>query len=244
MPTITLHNRIVPYTVRRSPRARQIRLRVGPNLGLEVVVPARGQLPDIPALLRERAAWILRALDRVAAQAVPAAPALASGTTLPYLGLDHRLIVAPGPGVPPAVLHDPAARTLTARFDPAVYDLRAVLDWWFRNRARETLAARVAHFSDLLNVRHSRLTIRDTRTRWGSCSSRGGINFSWRLILAPPPILDYVVIHELAHLRELNHSPRFWAILAHHCPDYPSHQAWLKEHGATLHTILADPETP
>jgi predicted metal-dependent hydrolase len=230
--------------VRRSQRARQIRLRVGADIGLEVVVPARGRLPDIPALLRERADWILRALDRVAAQSVPAAPPLADGATLPDLGHAHRLIVAPGPGVSPAVDHNPVARTLTARFDPATYDLRAVLDWWLRNRARATIAARVAHFSALMSVRHTRLTIRDTRSRWGSCSSRGGLNFSWRLILAPPPVLDYVVIHELAHLRELNHSPRFWAILAAHCPDYPRHQTWLKEYGATLHALLSAPETP
>lgn len=241
--TITLDGRTVPYTVRRSDRARQIRLRVGHACGLEIVVPARSRLPDIPALLRERSAWILRALDRVAAQATPPPPALVDGATLPYLGSEHRLILATGPGVSPAVQHDAAARTLTARFDPAVYDLRAVLDWWFRSRARDTLTARVEHFAAILNVRPARLTIRDTRSRWGSCSSRGGVNFSWRLILAPPPILDYVVIHELAHLRELNHSPRFWAILAEHCPDYPLHQSWLKEHGATLHAILTAPDT-
>jgi predicted metal-dependent hydrolase len=145
--------------------------------------------------------------------------------------------------VSPAVLHDADARTLTAQFDPAIYELRAILDWWFRNRARDVLTARVEHYSVLMNVHSARLTVRDTRSRWGSCSSRGSLNFSWRLILAPSPILDYVVIHELAHLRELNHSPRFWTILAEHCPDYPLHQAWLKEHGATLHALLSDPGT-
>jgi predicted metal-dependent hydrolase len=239
--TITLHGRSIPYTVRRSDRARQIRLRVGPEIGLEVVVPARGRLPDVPALLRERAGWILRAIDRVAGQAVPPAPALSDGAILPYLGLDHRLRVVAGTGVRPAVQHDAETRTITARFDPAVYELRAVLDWWLRERAREMLVARVAHFSARLGVRHARLAVRDTRSRWGSCSSRGGLNFSWRLILAPPAILDYVVIHELAHLRELNHSPRFWAILAEHCPEYPLHQAWLKEHGASLHAVLGAP---
>jgi predicted metal-dependent hydrolase len=92
-------------------------------------------------------------------------------------------------------------------------------------------------------VTYTRLAIRDGRSRWGSCSSHGGLNFSWRLILAPPEILDYVVIHELAHRRELNHSPRFWAIVAAHCPAYRQHQRWLRDHGAHLMSILR-PDPP
>jgi len=101
----------------------------------------------------------------------------------------------------------------------------------------------VREFAAILGVIYSRLTIRDGRSRWGSCSSLGGLNFSWRLILAPPEILDYVVIHELAHLRELNHSPRFWAIVAAHCPAYRTHQRWLKEHGAALQRLLREEPT-
>lgn len=239
--TITLHGRAIAYTVRRSERARQIRLRVGVALGLEVVIPARGRPPDIPALLRVRADWILRALDRVAAQAPAPSVALSDGASLPYRGIEQRLLVRVGPRQAPGVAHDAAARTLTARFDPAVDDLRAVLEWWFRGQARAMLTARVAHFAALLGVRHARLSVRDTRSRWGSCSSRGGLNFSWRLILAPPPVLDYVVLHEVAHLRELNHGPRFWALIAEHCPEYRLRQAWLKEHGARLHAVLGDP---
>ncbi len=236
--SITLQGHAIPYTVRRSERARQVRLRVGAGCGLEVVIPARGRLPDIPALLRERADWILRAIDRVAGAAAARPAPLAEGAALPYLGIEHRLILRAGAGEGPAVLRDAATRTLAVWFDPAVYEVAAVLDWWFRERAREALTARVGHYAALLGVRHARLTVRDTRTRWGSCSSRGGLNFSWRLILAPPPILDYVVLHEVAHLRELNHGPRFWAMLAEHCPEYRLHQGWLKEHGARLHAVL------
>lgn len=240
--SITLHGQTILYTVRRSVRARQIRLRVGATLGLEVVVPARGRLPDIPALLRERADWILRAIERVASQAVPVPAPLAEGATVPYLGVEQRLVLLAGTGLKPGARHDGAEDTLTVRFDPAAYTLAAVLEWWFREQARAQVAARVEYFAAQLGVRHTRLTIRDTRSRWGSCSSRGGLNFSWRLILAPPPILDYVVIHELAHLRELNHSPRFWAIVAEHCPDYRARRDWLKQHGASLSAILANQE--
>ncbi len=240
MPTIVLNGRSVAYTVRRSPRARQVRLRVGVRFGLEIVVPAQGRLPDIPALLRERAAWVLDALDRLTTQSPTVDAPLTDGAVLPYLGFDHRLSMRAAANILPAVEHDVSARTLTARFDPARYDLAAVLEWWFRGQARDALTVRAAHFAPPLGVSYARLTVRDTRSRWGSCSSRGGLNFSWRLILAPPPILDYVVIHELAHLREMNHSPRFWAILAEHCPDYQLRQVWLREHGPRLMVVLRD----
>jgi predicted metal-dependent hydrolase len=240
--SITLNGQAITYTVRRSARARQIRLRVGAAIGLEVVVPASGRLPDIPPLLRERADWILRAIGRVAAPPPPVATPLVDGAAVPYLGVEHRLMLRAGAGLKPEVLHDRAAGTLSVRFDPGVYTLAAVLEWWFRDRAREQLAARLEFFGAHLGVRPTRLTIRDTRSRWGSCSARGGLNFSWRLILAPPPILDYVVIHELAHLRELNHSPRFWAIVAAHCPDYRARRDWLKQHGASLTTVIAGQE--
>lgn len=240
--TIVLAGRRVAYTVRRSDRARQVRLRVGVGAGVEVVVPARGRLPDIPAILRERADWIVGALDRVAARAAPPPPALADGALVPYRGVEQRLVVRAAAGLAPAVAHDAGAGTLSVSYDPAHYGLATVLEWWFRNRAREVLRDRADHFAALLGVGYARLTVRDTRSRWGSCSSRGGLNFSWRLILAPPDVLDYLVVHELAHRRELNHSPRFWAIVAAHCPEYPSREAWLKEHGARLLAVLGPPQ--
>lgn len=238
--TIVLGDRAVAYRVRRSPRATRIGLRIGPATGLEVVVPARGRLPDIPALLREKATWIVATLDRLALAQPPPAPPPAGGARLPYRGEDYRLIVRAGAGVRPAGALDAAAGTLTIDHDPAAHTLVAVLEWWYRERARAVLTARAETFAAELGVAYTRLTIRDTRSRWGSCSSAGGLNFSWRLILAPPAVLDYVVIHELAHLRELNHSPRFWAIVAAHDPAYRLQQAWLKRHGAALMAVLRE----
>jgi predicted metal-dependent hydrolase len=240
--TIALGGRKIAYTVRRSQRAKQVGLRVGPAIGLEVVVPARGRLPDVPALLREKAAWIIATLDRMALAQPIDVPPLADGVLLPYQGVDHRLIVRAGPGLRPAGRRDEQARTLTISHDPAAYDLVAVLDWWYREEARAVLTARADAFAADLGVAYKRLTIRDGRSRWGSCSSAGGLNFSWRLILTPPAVLDYVVVHELAHLRELNHSPRFWALVAAHCPDYQLQRRWLKEHGAALMAVLKNGE--
>jgi predicted metal-dependent hydrolase len=235
---IALRGRQVAYTVRRSARAKRVNLRVGPRIGLEVVVPARGRTPDIAAILREKADWIIGALDRLAAAPAPPTAPLAAGATLPYRGDDYRLLVRAGPGIRPGGERDGAARTLTIAYDPAVYDLAPVAEWWFREEARRVLTTRARALAADLGVSYKRLTIRDGRSRWGSCSSAGGLNFSWRLILAPPAVLDYVVVHELAHLRELNHSPRFWAIVAAHCPDYRLQQRWLKEHSAALMAVL------
>lgn len=92
-----------------------------------------------------------------------------------------------------------------------------------------------------MEVKHARITIRDQKTRWGSCSSRGNLNFNWRLVMAPPPIIDYVVIHELAHLIELSHSPRFWETVERYCPDHREHRRWLREHGPRLALLLTSP---
>ncbi len=237
--TITLAGREVAYTVRRSARAKAVRLRIAPRVGLEIVVPRRARLPDAPALLREHAAWILRTLDRYppAAAAAGSRPPPGDGDRIPYRGDDYRLLARVDPGRRSAVRLDEAARTLSVRVADAA-DLAAALEGWYRARARAVLEARAAAFAAALGVRYGRLTVRDQRTRWGSCSSTGNLNFNWRLILAPPAVLDYVVIHELAHRRELNHGPRFWALVAAHCPDYRAHQRWLKAHGGELLTLL------
>lgn len=238
--TITLHGRVVTYRVRRSPRATRITLRVRPGVGLEIVVPQRGRLPALTDLLRARAEWILGALDRVAAQGgdVAAASALADGDSIPYRGDDYRLIVHGTPGARPTVARDATAHTLTVHHDPAAHELAAVLEGWYRAEAGSVITARVVARAAILGVGYTRLTIRDTRSRWGSCSSAGGLNFSWRLILAPPAILEYVVIHELAHRRELNHSARFWAIVAAHCPTFQQDRAWLRAQGGALLAFL------
>lgn len=236
--TIRLGSRTIIYTVRRSERAKRLGLRVTPARGLEVVVPAKGRLPNIPALLRERADWILGALDKVAAAQPPAPAPLLAGAILPYRGDDYRLVVRSAGAGRASVARDEATRTITVTVPGEAYTLAAILEWWYREEARTILDARVQHHARDLGVTYTRLTIRDGRSRWGSCSARGGLNFSWRLILAPPAVLEYVVIHELAHRRELNHSPRFWAIVATHCPDYRLHQRWLRDHGARLLAVL------
>ena len=99
-------------------------------------------------------------------------------------------------------------------------------------KAGEILAARTAYFAEQMGVTYGRITIREQKTRWGSCSSKGNLNYNWKLILMPQEILDYVVVHELAHRKEMNHSARFYAVVAAQMPDYAAKQKWLREHGS------------
>ena len=109
------------------------------------------------------------------------------------------------------------------------------LESWLKKRAGERLRERAAHHARCLGLSFSRIGVRDQATRWGSCSSRGSLSFSWRLIMAPPHVLDYVAAHEVAHLKEMNHSPRFWALVARAVPEYRKARVWLHENGQDLH---------
>jgi predicted metal-dependent hydrolase len=114
-------------------------------------------------------------------------------------------------------------------------DPRAALERWYRRRARAEIAPRLDAAVARAGTRYTGLTIRGQRTRWASCSSSGAMSFNWRLLLAPAPVLDYVVEHEVCHLEVMDHSPRFWRLLAARVPDWRAHSAWLRRYGATLH---------
>lgn len=111
---------------------------------------------------------------------------------------------------------------------------RAALEKRYIEAAREYFPKRVSYFLPLTGGSFQRITIRDQKTRWGSCSARGTLSFNWRLMLAPPAVLDYVVVHELCHLTHMNHSAAFWDLVESVCPDYRIHRKWLKEHGQEL----------
>ena len=103
-----------------------------------------------------------------------------------------------------------------------------------QKRGRQVFAERAAHFAPLVGVRYGRISVRRQRSKWGSCSGKGNLNFNWKLIMAPPPVLDYVVIHELCHLWEFNHSPRFWSLVEQQMPEYRVWKKWLKQHAEDL----------
>jgi predicted metal-dependent hydrolase len=233
--TLTLGRGAFSYTLKTSRRARRLRLSIRPDTGLEVTTPLGVSIARIEAVLREKEDWIESTLRRFAAQAPTTSVALQDGATIPYAGNTLRLRICRTP-VAPRTRIALAGATLTIttpNTDPAT--LRDALEAWYRRQARTIFAARVAHWNARFGFTYGRISIKDQKSRWGSCSHSGNLNFNWRLLLAPADVLDYIVIHELAHLKEANHSPRFWAIVATLCPDYKQQRHWLRLHGHELH---------
>jgi predicted metal-dependent hydrolase len=212
----------IPYTVRRSSRARRVRVNVHAHTGVEVVLPARASERAAAAAVRELRPWIERRLEEV--REVRARVA-ARGGTVPYLGAPLELVEQPGR----TRVHRSGQRLLV----PAG-EYRPALERFYRRAAREEVALRLDRATALAGSSYSDLSIRAQRTRWASCSAEGRMSFNWRLLLAPERVLEYVVWHEVCHLEILDHSPRFWALLERHWPDYREDRDWLRRHGPTL----------
>jgi len=213
----------VVYQVRRSDRARRVRVTVDAVRGVEVVLPRRAPEREAAAAIRELRPWIER---RVAELAGARAKVAARGNTVPYLG--RTLVVREEPG------RLRVARRGDVLLVPAGSERVPALERWYRRAARAEIAPRLDRACALAGTSYSRLTIRGQRTRWASCSRSGAMSFNWRLLLAPEAVLDYVVWHEVCHLEVMDHSTRFWRLLASRKPDYREQLRWLRANGATL----------
>jgi predicted metal-dependent hydrolase len=212
----------IPYTVRRSARARRVRVNVHAHTGVEVVLPARAPERAAAAAVAELRPWIERRL----AEARGVLEQLARrGGTVPYLGRTLELVAQPGR----RRAHLSGERLLVPEGDP-----RAALELFYRRAARREIAPRLDRATALAGTPYSGLSIRAQRTRWASCSVQGRMSFNWRLLLAPESVLDYVVWHEVCHLEVLDHSPRFWALVERRWPRWREDREWLRRHGATL----------
>jgi predicted metal-dependent hydrolase len=212
----------IEYTVRRSDRARRVRVTVHPEGEVEVVLPRRARDREAAAAVAELRPWIERRL----AEAVALRERLAErGATVPLLGGALALAVEPG-------------RTRAHRRGDTLLvgdgDARPAIERWYRRTARAEIGPRLDEAAAALGAEYASVRIGNQRTRWGSCSATGAMSFNWRLLLAPEEVLDYVIWHEACHLRHLDHSPRFWGLLERHRPDYREPKAWLRRHGATL----------
>jgi hypothetical protein len=214
----------VAYQVRRSDRARRVRVTVDAVRGVEVVLPRRAPEPEAAAAIRELRPWIER---RVAELAGARAAVAARGDTVPYLGSTLALVT-----------DSPRRSRVTRRGDallvPGGSERMPALERWYRRAARAEIEPRLERACALAGASYSRLTIRGQRTRWASCSRSGAMSFNWRLLLAPEAVLDYVIWHEVCHLDVMDHSSRFWRLLASRSPGYREQVRWLRINGATL----------
>ena len=211
-----------PIEIAVREHARQKRLRLHVRSGeVLLTVPPRTSRPTIDSFLAAQRNWIAATVERQLA-----------GETL---GLRRRGVVW-RLGEPLALVVGGGARPRLhgRRLHVAADGAEAAIEAWYRAETRRVASAAIAAESRSLRVTVSRLRIADQRSRWGSASPRGTISLSWRLLLAPPAVFDYVVVHELCHLHELNHSPRFWALVAAARPGYREQKRWLARHGAEL----------
>jgi len=153
-----------------------------------------------------------------------------SGLVLPYQGMDLVLEVLPTVLGNETEVIQTQKHIFVCTDNPDSENVHEVLLLWYQKEAKKVLSERFHYFVDLMSVTPAKLTLRDAKTRWGSCSNKGNIMLNWRLILTPPEVMDYVIVHELCHLKEMNHSKAFWALVEEIIPDYKIRRKWLKEH--------------
>lgn len=215
----------VPLVLRRSARARRMSLRVSRlDRTVTLTLPVRGKIADALDFARSQSDWLRRTLE-----AMPEVRRPRYGDLLPFEGqllrLEQGSLRAP--------------RIEDGRFligaPPETLPIR--LEAYLKHCARIRLHAASARYAAVLGRPFRKITLRDTRSRWGSCAADGSLSYSWRLIMAPPTVLDYVAAHEVAHLAQMNHSPAFWAEVARLCPGYARERAWLKREGGALQAI-------
>ncbi len=220
--SIVIGNQTVAYQLRRSQR-RTIGLAID-HRGLRVGAPTRARLGDIEALIRQHGQWVLDKLATWRERPAPETLEITDGTVIPLLGEPLSIAMTPigrarwqfGPQT--LYLH-PNATTSAAQ----------LLEKALRDKARTVFAERLALHAPRLGVPMPPLRLSSARTRWGSCSHHGGISLNWRLVFMPLPVVDYVVCHELAHLKEMNHSPRFWSVVEQLCPDWRMRRLELRQ---------------
>ena len=201
-----------------------MRVTVDAAEGVAVVLPRRASRGDAEAAIRELRPWIER---RLAELERTRATVAARGDSVPYLGKVLRLVPERGR----TRVHRRGLDLLVPAANP---ERQEALERWYRRAARTEIVPRLDRACELAATSYSRLTIRGQRTRWASCSQTGAMSFNWRLLLAPEPVLDYVIWHEVCHLEVMDHSPRFWALLERRCPGYRQQVRWLRRHGGTL----------
>ena len=221
---LTVSGLPAPLELRESARARRMTLRLDAARGLiQVVVPKGLSEAEAVRFVGRHAGWVRTHLAKL-----PPARPFAEGAHIEVLGEDH--IIRHEPFTRGAGVREGGEIRVGGALEHLPRRVRALLI----AEARLLLADQARRMAVQLGAKVRGVTVRDTRSRWGSCSQAGRLSFSWRLILCPRPVFDYVVAHEVAHLCEMNHSPRFWALVAKLCPDAARRRGWLRTHGAEL----------
>ncbi|MEG6523278.1 M48 family metallopeptidase [Desulfotomaculum sp. 1211_IL3151] len=230
---IQLGGKKIPYLLRESSRAKNISLKISIEKGLEVVVPVNYPTGQVETLLREKGEWILQKLTLISQRAQQKKEnSLAEKHAVRFLGKSYPVVLVFQQGYPEVELVEDRIIVML----PREYQDRVaqIIESWLRYQAKKIIMQRLEVVAKVFGVHYKQVFIKDQKTRWGSCSSQGNLNFNYRLVMAPLSVIDYLVAHEAAHLIEMNHSKKFWALVERICPNYKVQRKWLKEHGTEL----------
>jgi predicted metal-dependent hydrolase len=241
MTTIKLGQQLLSYSVKYSKKRKTGQLKIISAHSLEITVPYNTSESYIQNLLQNKTSWILKKTSALAKIDLnPINKSLCDGALILYLGRPHTLSLQPFKVKHPVIhLHE---KQITIQF-PEQIDTRSVLlkyalkDWYIEN-AKEILHTKTLTWSDKIGVTPKNIHIKEQKTRWGSCSSLGTINYNWRIVMSPLEIIDYLVVHELCHLKFLDHSPLFWGLVSQYLPDYKQRRIWLRNNGKLLSGVF------
>jgi predicted metal-dependent hydrolase len=235
--SVTFGATTISYSIRRSRRRKKtIEITLDPREGVLVSAPVKATADEVSRIVQRRARWIIRKSTESVLR--PRPKQFISGESLPYLGRQARLFVEAANVRRVDVRFNHWSFRVTVsqylRGDERREAIREAITAWYKRRAQERLGGRSRLWADRLTVQVKRVATRDQRQRWGSCAPDGTIRFNWRIVMAEPSLIDYVVVHELLHLRVRNHGPEFWTEMAATLPDYAQRRKRLKELGRTL----------
>lgn len=236
MSEIIIHDQPYICTMQRQKR-KTLQIQLPAPDTLHIKAPDQLPIAEITAFVLKKSDWIhLKNRALKDAKKAVAAPALESGSKLPFKGNTLILEVTKSFCKPKITLRED--KLCVNLYLPNAQDLPGFIKRWYIRRAAEHLTERTAFWSEKIGVKIQRISIKEQKTRWGSCSSLGNLNYNWRIILAPEKTIDYLVVHEVSHRVHLNHAKPFWQLVALHCPDFKEHRLWLKQHGHQMQNFL------
>jgi predicted metal-dependent hydrolase len=229
--TLDLGGRQMPLTIRKHDSATRLTLRIEPGgRALKMTVPHGVPSREINAFLDRHEGWLITKLAKFGADTT-----LRDGGEIPIRGVLHQIEHSGSLRGITEILELDGERILRVSGMPEHAGRRIAT--FLKKEARADLERLVKLHAGTIRANVASITMKDTRSRWGSCSSAGNLSFSWRILMAPPMVIDYLAAHEVAHLKEMNHGPRFWALCKKLCPHMEEAKAWLKRHGSQLHAI-------
>ena len=227
----TVAGRTLPLRIVENDRARRLTLRIDAGgQGLRITVPPGLRRGEVEKFLDRHQGWLEQRLAKV-----PERPQVRPGIKIPFRGVPHLIVHEPGRRGTVTVGNDGPGPCLVVHGD-RIHLPRRVADFLKREAKRE-IEALVGRHTASVGRAAKTIRFRDTSSRWGSCTSNGTLSFSWRIMMAPAPVINYLVAHEVAHLKEMNHGPKFWKLCEELCPDTERCKAWLKRNGSALQAI-------